>query len=225
MCYCSREPFDLLIFWPFDLLLSPILPMMRNVVWGKSHEWRRMLQSHFLNSFLCLLEVAPSDFLICTVLIFLLLMRLFSSRWSSFCSGGLAQSPDRLSIAVWSPLQRGCGTTCQLLPWTIMPPLMNKSWNLKNHLKLIKRSEKSLWWSKCRSNIDQSYLRKYASWEIFPILASQPLCPPWPLDIIVPSDSLNPPLIRHWRVPATLLDPNSFYYPNPTQCIFQNIRV
>ena len=99
---------------------------------------------------------------------------------------------------------------------------IDKKINVMIQMKLIKRS---IWWSKCRSNIDQSYLIKYASWEIFPILASQPLCPPWPLDIIVPSDSLSPPLIRHWRVPATLPDPNSFYYPNPTQCIFQNIRV
>ena len=154
-------------------------------------------------------------------------MRLFSSRWSSFCNGGVAQSPDRLSIAVWSPLQRGCGTTCQLLPWTIMPPLMNTTWNLKKSYEIDKkRSEKSLWWSKCCSIIDQSYLIKCASWVIFAILASQPLCPPWPLDIIVPSDSLSPPLIRHWRLPTTQPDPNSFYYPNPTESIFfQNIRV
>ena len=143
MCYCGREPFDLLTLWPFD---QPNLAnVKRNMVWGKSHEWRRMLQSHFLNSFLCLLEVAPSDFLICTVLIFWLLMRLFSSRWSSFCSGGLAQSPDRLSIAVWSPLQRGCGTTCQLLPWTIMPPLMNTTWNLKKSYEIDKKDQRNHW--------------------------------------------------------------------------------
>ena len=89
-----------------------------------------------------------------------------------------------------------------------------------------KRSEKSLWWSKCCSNIDQSYLIKCASWVIFAILASQPLCPPWPLDIIVPSDSLSPPW---WGI-------DEYPLPNPTQTRFttrirpraffsQNIRV
>ena len=70
MLICVIVVENLFTFWPFD---QPNLAhVMRNMVrvWGKSHEWRRMLQSHFLNSFLCLLEVAPSDFLICTVLIF-----------------------------------------------------------------------------------------------------------------------------------------------------------